>query len=67
MTSPVFTVGDIARIAEKPVHCVEYLVRTRHQLRPRGRVGNARIYTESDVQFILGELRQIDEQKGTSK
>jgi hypothetical protein len=55
-------VGEIARRVGKPVHCVDYVIRTRN-IRPVARAGNANIYTESDVVFIASELRRIDEDR----
>jgi hypothetical protein len=66
MVQNVLTVGDIANRLGEPLHRVEYVLRTRRQLRPQGRVGNARIYSESDLQFIASELRRIDAEKGIS-
>jgi hypothetical protein len=56
------TVGEIARQTGKPVHCVEYIVRTRG-IKPIGRAGHAKIYAESDVAFIASELRRIDQER----
>ena len=53
------TTGEIARRINRPVHRVEYIIRTRH-IRPSGRAGNMRIFTEADVQLIAEELRRID-------
>jgi DNA-binding transcriptional MerR regulator len=53
------TVGEIARRLGVPVHRVEYLIRFRN-IRPAGRAGNCRIYTEADVTQIATELQQIE-------
>ncbi len=66
MIQNVLTIGDIANRLSVPLHRVEYVLRTRGQLRPQGRVGNARIYNESDLQFIASELRRIDAEKGVA-
>jgi hypothetical protein len=58
------TVGEIANRLGEPLHRVQYVLRTRWQLRPACRVGNARVYNESDLQFIAGELRRIAIAKG---
>jgi len=67
MVPSLLTVGEIAHRLGVPVHRIEYLVRTRDQLRPLGRAGNALVYTESDLQFIAGELRRIDEEKAEGR
>jgi hypothetical protein len=57
------TVGVISRALGVPVHKVEYVIRAR-AIMPMAWAGNARIYSESDVQFIAAELRRIaDEQE----
>ena len=57
------TVGQIARRLGYPIHRVEYLIRAR-KLAPKERAGNARVFSESDVAFIAGELRRIDAERG---
>ena len=64
MVPHLLTVGEIARRLGVPLHRVEYVLRTRGQVRPLGRAGHARVYSESDVRFIASELRRIDEEKG---
>lgn len=66
MVQNLLTVGDIAARVGEPLHRVEYVLRTRRQLRPLGRVANARVYNESDLQFIKSELRRIDAEKGVN-
>ncbi len=57
------TVGEIARRIGCPIHRVEYVIRARG-LTPKGRAGNARVFTEDDVQFIASEIRRIDAERG---
>lgn len=57
------TVGEIARRIGCPLHRVEYVIRAR-RLRPKGRAGNARVFTEADVSYIASEIRRIDTEKG---
>ncbi len=57
------TVGEIARRIGEPVHRVEYLIRAR-RIRPSGRAGNCRVFTDSDVAYIAAEARRIDAEKG---
>ncbi len=56
------TVGEIARRMGKPIHCVDYVIRTRG-IKPIGRAGNANIYAETDIPYIASELRRIDEER----
>jgi len=63
LISSLPTVGEIARRLNVPLHRVEYVILSRN-LRPSGRAGNARVFTEADVAHIASELRRIDEQKG---
>lgn len=53
------TVGEIARRLGESIHRVEYVVRTR-RIRPSGRAGHVRIFTEDDVSRIADELRLIN-------
>ena len=61
-TSPLPTVGEIARRLGAPLHRVEYLIRARN-IQPRGWAGNARVFANGDIDYIAGELRRIDEEK----
>ena len=54
------TVGEIARKLGKPLHRVEYVIRTRN-IRPVIWAGHARIFADADVAFIASELRRIDQ------
>jgi len=56
------TVGEIARRLNEPVHRIEYVLRTR-DIQPIGMAGNARVYTEEDVERIAAFLAEIDEQQ----
>jgi len=64
-TPLVPTVGEIARRLGVAVHRVEYVIRAR-RVRPSGWAGNARVFTEADVDRIRSELRRIDAEKGGS-
>jgi hypothetical protein len=55
-------VGEIARRLGKPIHRIEYVLRTRN-LRPSGLAGNCRVYAEDDVERIAAELQRIDARK----
>ena len=57
------TVGEISRRTGEPVHRIEYVIRSR-DIRPAGRAGNLRVFSEADVEHIASELRRIDSGKG---
>ncbi|UCC31271.1 MAG: hypothetical protein JSU86_03145 [Phycisphaerales bacterium] len=59
------TVGEIARRTGYAVHRVEYVIRSRN-IRASSRAGNARVFTEADVEQIASELRRIDAEKATT-
>ena len=59
------TVGEIARRLGEPVHRIEYVIDSRG-ISPCGRAGNARVFSESAVSRIAGELRRIDEERDGS-
>lgn len=59
----LLTVGELARRLGRPVHAIEYLIRSRG-IKPCGRAGNARVFSQADLQFIEGELRRIAEEHG---
>lgn len=59
------TVGAIAERLNEPLHRIEYVIRARGIV-PISRAGNARIFSDTDVQFIASELRRIDEERGAS-
>ena len=56
------TIGAIARRLDQPIWRVDYILRSR-QIRPAARAGNARVFTEDDVDRIASELRHIDEKR----
>ena len=53
------TIGEVARRLNRPQHRVEYVVRAR-RLQPAKRAGNARVFSDADVQYIESELSRID-------
>lgn len=56
------TIGEIARRLSAPIHRIEYVVSSRG-LQPTMRAGNARVFSESDLQFIGSVLRRIDAER----
>lgn len=57
------TVGEISRRLGEPLHRIEYIIRARG-IRPALRAGNARVFTEADLQRIAAELRRVDVERG---
>jgi hypothetical protein len=57
------TIGIIAERLGEPLHRIEYIIRSRN-IQPSGRAGNARVFTEADIDRIDAELRRIDAEKG---
>ncbi len=57
------TIGEIARRLGKPLHRVEYIIRSR-DIRPAGLAGNARVFSDADVDRIARELRRMDAERG---
>lgn len=53
----LWTVGTLARRYGEPLHRVEYVIKTR-DIRPCGRAGNARVFSEEDAARIGEELRR---------
>ena len=53
------TVGEIAARLGQPVHRIEYIIASRG-LRPTAWAGHARVFSESDLQFIESVLRKMD-------
>jgi len=53
------TVGEIAVRLGQPVHRIEYVIDSR-RLRPMAWAGHARIFSESDLQFIESVLHRMD-------
>jgi DNA-binding transcriptional MerR regulator len=57
-TTPMPTVGEIARRLGVPIHRVLYVIRSRG-LRPACRAGNARVFSEADSAFIEHEIARM--------
>lgn len=58
-TQNMATVGEIASKLQVPIHRVEYVIRAR-KIQPQCRAGNARVFTDADVEYIAAELAQIN-------
>jgi DNA-binding transcriptional MerR regulator len=62
--SPVVpTVGSIADRLGVSVHRIRYVIASR-KIKPSGRAGQARVFTEADVNRIACELSRIEAEKG---
>ncbi len=57
------TIGEIAARLGVPLHRVGYVIDSRG-IRPAGRAGHARVFTEADVDHIAGELARIERDRG---
>jgi len=64
-TTTLSTIGVIAQRLNQPVWRIEYLIRSRN-IQPTSRAGNARVFTEKDVNRISQALHDIDSSKGGS-
>lgn len=57
------TIGEIARRLGCPIHRIEYIIESRH-IQPRQRAGIARVFAETDVEYIGSVLRRIEAERG---
>ena len=57
------TVGEIAQRLGVSVHRVTYVIDSRG-IQPVGWAGNAKVFSEADVQRIASELARIERDKG---
>jgi hypothetical protein len=57
-----YTVGVIARLLNKPLHRVEYAIRSRG-ISPDAVAGNARVFDEDAVEKIAAALHEIDNRR----
>lgn len=55
----LLTVGEIARRLDTKVHRIEYIIRSRN-IEATGWAGHARVFSESSLQQIAGELNRMD-------
>jgi DNA-binding transcriptional MerR regulator len=53
------TIGAIAERLGQPLHRIRYVLDTRH-IQPTGRAGNAKVYSDGDVERVRVALAQID-------
>jgi DNA-binding transcriptional MerR regulator len=56
------TVGSIAQQLGVPLHRVRYVIESR-AIEPSGWAGNARVFTDADVDRIRSELARIAEKE----
>ncbi len=55
----IFTIGQIARRLDEPLHRVEYAIKSRG-VEPRAFAGNARVFDERAIELVAAALRGID-------
>lgn len=60
MSKTLSTIGVIARRYDVPLHRVEYVIRSRG-IHATIRAGNARVFSDSDVERIGKELSEIEQ------
>lgn len=58
------TVGEIARLLDVPIHRIEYVLRTRSDIRPRAKAGGARCFDDEGIAQIREELHSIARRRG---
>jgi hypothetical protein len=58
----LLTVGEMARLLGQPISRVEYLLRTR-KVKPAGWAGNARVFEQADLDFLVSERKRIEAQR----
>ena len=51
-------IGTIAARLNCPIHQVRYVIESRN-IRPLGRVGNSRVFSEADFELIASILQRI--------
>lgn len=59
MKSTLFTVGDMARELELPIHRVQYLIRSRN-IQPTQRAGLIRLFDEATLTALINEANAIE-------
>lgn len=57
------TTGAIARRLDRPVHQIEYAIRTRN-IQPDGQAGHYRLFGEAAVERIQAALQEMDARRG---
>lgn len=60
--APALTIGEIARRTNKPIHVIEYLLRSR-KIRPAAFAGRTRVYDEEALERISSILGEMEERR----
>lgn len=60
------TVGEIARRLDRPLHKIEYVIKSRG-ISPAAVAGNSRVFSEEQVQLIASELQQIEHERAVNE
>ena len=63
MAVKLLTPGRIATELATPLHRVQYILLTRHHIRPRARAGILRLFDREAVAMVRHELNAIDAKK----
>lgn len=56
------TVGSIADRLGVPIHRIRYIIESR-RIEPTGKAGNARVFTDADVDLIASVLNRIQRER----
>ena len=54
------TLGKVAQHLQVPVHRVQYILRSRPQLRPAATAGRLRLFDDETIEQIARELQSIN-------
>jgi len=60
------TPGVVARELGEPLHRVDYVLRTRPEIRPTARAGRLRLFDLAGVEAIREALADIDHRQGAT-
>ena len=58
----IWTIGQIVRKCNEPVHRIQYAIKSRN-IQPVAKVGNARVFDETDVEQIIGALQEMNSRR----
>jgi hypothetical protein len=64
---PLVTSADIAKRLGQPLRRVQWILATRHHIRPAARAGTVRVYATEAIALVQDEIDRMDAaQKGAS-
>jgi hypothetical protein len=61
------TAADIAARLGQPMRRVQWVLATRHHIRPVARAGVVRVYSTGAITLVQDEIDDIDRRKGASR